>query len=269
MRREPSEPPPVPLILSFHQVQERMSFGVTNVTPKRFYCLLTFLIDKGIKFVSLDAAIHSPDPKQVAICFDDGYRHLLDILPRAVQEFGIKPTVFIPTAYVGRSNLWDYSYRFRKLPHLHEGEIRDLERAGVTIGSHGHSHVALTKLRDDDLEHELARSKQGLEELTGTSVKMISYPFGRVDERIREAARAAGYRFGFSMSFPKVTDDSLSIGRIAVYAFDTPFSVMRKLKGGPLAFIEQMKGKVVNTLSGGTILLGRIRQMGERRRKGK
>lgn len=266
MRREPSEPEPVPLILSFHQVHTELSFGVTNYAPKRFFHLLAFLIDRGYALTSLESVLTEPHPKRVAICFDDGYQHLLDILPRAMEEYSLRPTVFVPTAYVGRSNSWDYSHRFRPLQHLHEGEVRQLAQGGVTIGSHGHSHISLRDLSDEDLERELVRSKRGLEELTGTSVNLISYPFGRVDRRVMAAAHKAGYRYGFTMAHPYSDDDPLAVGRIAVYAFDTPFSILKRLTPGPLAVVERIKGKIINGLAGGTILLDRLRHMRMSRR---
>ncbi len=259
MRREPSAEPSVPLILSFHQIHDRFSFGVTNYSPRRFFDLLSFIKGSGFSFVSVEDIMTRPGADRVAITFDDGYQHLTQIIPRAMDEFGVRPTIFVPTAYIGRGNAWDYSHRFHPLHHLNEGEIRQLVRTGVEIGSHGHSHLSLVGLDTEELERELVRSKQGLEELTGTSVHAIGYPFGRVDQQVRRAARDAGYRYGFTMAHPTTSDDAMATGRIAVYVFDTPLVVLRRLRRGPWAEIERVKAKIVNSLAGGTILLDRIK----------
>jgi len=47
--------------------------------------------------------------------------------------------------------------------------------------------------------------------------------------------------------------------RYAVYAFDTPYSVLNKLKKGALNRLEKTKGAVMNAYAGGTIFLINLR----------
>lgn len=72
----------------------------------------------------------------------------------------------------------------------------------VSIGAHGHVHLAFAAQNDKALRHELEKPREILQELCRPAfVNVVSYPFGRppyIDERVCMAARAAGYRAGFS-----------------------------------------------------------------------
>lgn len=228
--------------LVFHKITDRITYGSTNFPPARFRQLLNVLKENKI---------------DVSLTFDDGYTHLLDLLPELVTEFELAITVFIPTAFVGRDNSWDYSHRLASFGHLDRDQIKRLSQAGIRIGSHGHNHVDLTRLDDQRLADELQKSKAILEDVTGSEIDAISYPFGRVSDQVLAAAQDRGYRVGYCMAYPNRGEAALSRGRIAVYGYDTPLSVMRKLTG-PLVPLERLKNRITNSLSAGTTLLDRL-----------
>jgi peptidoglycan/xylan/chitin deacetylase (PgdA/CDA1 family) len=196
----------------------------------------------------------------VALTFDDGYAHSADLLAELVAEYHASPAVFVPTAWIGKANRWDYSYYFRHTPHLSRDDIRRLGALGVQFGSHGHRHLDLTALDDDRLADELARSKKTLEDLTGREVDAISYPFSRCDQRVIAAAARAGYRLGFTMAFPGEADSPLALGRYAVYFWDNRRSIVGKLRQGRGYRLRRTWDRMVNRLSTGTVLLNRVRR---------
>lgn len=242
----------VPIILAFHKMQDQLSFGVTNYSHRRFIRLLRRLRGREYRFASVDNPPDSGDANRVAFTFDDGYQHLADHLPSLIEEFGVRPAVFVPTAYIGKDNTWDYSYLFQRCRHLDEPSIRMLADLGVEFGSHGHSHQSFTKLEDAQLADELDRSRKILEDLTGREVRLLSYPFGRCDRRVLEAAGTAGYHRAFTMNFPHQSDSALATGRYAVYSYDCHFTIRQKIAGGPLYRLEQAKAGFTNRLSAGT-----------------
>jgi peptidoglycan/xylan/chitin deacetylase (PgdA/CDA1 family) len=80
-------------------------------------------------------------------------------------------------------------------------EIRMMRRAGMSIGSHTHSHRILAGLPEADQIVELARSKETLEQELGRTVDTISYPVGDPSSftlLTQRLARAMGYRLGLS-----------------------------------------------------------------------
>ena len=73
--------------------------------------------------------------------------------------------------------------------------------AGLTIGSHAHSHHKLAGLDDDTQRHELSGSKQILEARLGREVKGLAYPYGwpgTYTALTKALAAQAGYRLAFS-----------------------------------------------------------------------
>jgi peptidoglycan/xylan/chitin deacetylase (PgdA/CDA1 family) len=130
----------------------------------------------------------------------------------------------------------------------------------VEFGSHGHSHTDLTALPARKLEVELRQSRDILADITGKQVRSIGYPFGRVDSRVLEMAEQFGLVHGFTSRFPEPSDDLSSTGRISIYGYDTLLSISLKLSNSRAQALERLKGRITNRLSGGTVLLNRMRR---------
>ena len=100
-------------------------------------------------------------------------------------------------------------------------ELRSLADRGVGIQSHGVSHAHLTRLSDAELRAELADSKAELEAELHRSSDELAYPYGEHDERVRAAARAAGYSRAFALwHVPK--NDPYAMRRLDLYRRHTP-----------------------------------------------
>ena len=71
---------------------------------------------------------------------------------------------------------------------LNSEEILMLEKNPlITIGSHGHNHLNLKILSDDEVKYEITKSLEILENLLNRKVKHFAYPFGGKDQvSIRE-----------------------------------------------------------------------------------
>lgn len=196
------------------------------------------------------------------ITFDDGYDSIAPICERLIDQYDHNPVVYIPTAYLGRRNSWDFSGRVAGLKHLSEREVERLASRGVRFGSHGDSHTALTELSTDWLASELNRSRSILQSITGQEIASVSYPFGRVNTDVVKAAIAAGYRQGVTMQLPRDSDSPMVIGRVPIYGYDTNLSIERKLRPGAWHRIERAKAAIVNSLNVGTVIMQRIRTQG-------
>lgn len=72
---------------------------------------------------------------------------------------------------------------------LEAKQIKDAYARGVEIGSHAYSHYdPLTSNSDDDLEFEMAKSKEILMQIV-PKVDSIAIPFSAYDNRVREIAK--------------------------------------------------------------------------------
>ena len=245
-------------ILCFHKLTDRFTYGSTNYSPKRFARLVEYLADAGFKFVSLYESITGNDPKKIAITFDDGYAHLFRTLPPLVEKYRLKPTIFVPTAFIGMNNNWDYSSIIQAEPHLDKTQIAELASLGVEFGSHGHRHIDLTRCATEILHEELRHSKSILEDITYRAIESLSYPFGRFNSDIVPAAQNAGYNRALTMRFPNESDSNFMLGRIPVYFFDIPVFIGQKLSGGGMRSVHQKLNRYVSALSHGTTILNQL-----------
>ena len=247
-------------ILAFHNIEDRFSIGINNYKPNKLRLLCEYLKGVGYVFGSISDNLASPDKEaSLSFTFDDGYKSFIETAYPVLKEYSIPATVFIPSAMIGRKNSWEYSSFLTPREHLSATNIRRLSEEGVEIGSHGHSHIALTTLSDRFLRLELEKSKRILEDLTGQPINYISYPFGRVNKKVETAALEVGYERGFSLARIPSGGSGFSIRRSAVYAWDSPYSVLKKTGGGAGAAMERFKEHIINSYSGGTILLNKLR----------
>ena len=80
-------------------------------------------------------------------------------------------------------------------------QVAEMSRSGIEFGSHGVSHAVLSRLSEEQLVRELGDSRRAIETATGAPVTAIAYPVGgadSIDDRVLGAARAAGFRLGFT-----------------------------------------------------------------------
>jgi peptidoglycan/xylan/chitin deacetylase (PgdA/CDA1 family) len=135
-------------------------------------------------------------PRRAALLtFDDGYKSMLRVASRSLSEFGYPSVAFIPTHFVGGYNDWD---RGREpLEEICDWDgLRELERRGCSIQSHGVRHKSFSRLPPNEQHEELYESKRILEEKLGKPVEVFAYPYGLVG-RDRSALSALLERNGY------------------------------------------------------------------------
>jgi peptidoglycan/xylan/chitin deacetylase (PgdA/CDA1 family) len=246
-------PPNLPRILAYHKVTG-FELGGTWMPPRRFIGQIDALRSAGWRFIGEAAFIEtlegrrSAGPKEVLLTFDDGYRHLLDAALPALEARGIGALIFLVSAYVGCENRWELRLPGRRFAHLSWMECADLGRCGFTFGSHTRTHRDLTRIPPADAREEIARSRAEIENRLGMPVRSLSYPFGRLNDRIRAEVRRAGYRAAFTL-YPRrrrSVQDAFELRREAVYVIDSAGCVRRKLAQGPAGAYEEIKGRMIN-----------------------
>lgn len=186
--------------------------------------------DKGTEVIPLRFSednlsfAENSDKLKFAITFDDGYRDNLYIAGPVLLEWGVPFTVFVTASFI-KNNSSIY---------LSMEDLRELSRMpGVTIGSHGVTHRRLTKLNDRDLRGELSESRSRIEDMIDKKVDMLSYPHGKIDRRVRDAAIESGYRLGFGSRFGlnPISADPMFLRRTEIWAGDST-DIFRQKYGG-------------------------------------
>jgi peptidoglycan/xylan/chitin deacetylase (PgdA/CDA1 family) len=168
-----------------------------TVTPDRLEQQLSWLSRRGLRGVSmadlLAARARGEGHGLVGLTFDDGYADFVtNALPLlARRDFGA--TLFVLPGRLDGENAWD-PLGPRK-PLLTADGIRQAAAAGVEIGSHGLTHVDLTKADDATLKAEVTESRTRLQELLNSAVDGFCYPYGTIDAHAMDAVREAGYTY--------------------------------------------------------------------------
>ncbi len=248
-------------VLAFHTISRKIQPGINNYRPARFKRLLEKIIDDGYIISSADDYLSDISGNdRVLLTFDDALSDFHENALSILQELKLPALLFVPAGFIGRKAEWDYGSVFgRPMYHMTIDQLKDAVDSNIDIGSHGWSHSDLAGLHERALRIELERSKKKLEEITNRKIKYISYPFGRFNTVVERESMVLGYQCGFSMSYFKKSSLGFTIPRLGVYAVDNLFAVRKKLKGGILNRIERIKGSVINSFSGGTVLLNRMR----------
>ena len=192
-------------ILSFHKVGEPSPEGWRSwfYTPEEaFVGCLSYLRENGWPVIDVSAflgGLKSPDslPTRAALLtFDDGYRSIREIALPWLRRFGYPAVLFVPTGYIGRYNTFDDGTEPEEAI-CDWDDLRELQRSGVSIQSHGASHRPLSQLDLDEQRQELVRSKAELEAGLGSPVNLFAFPYGDggTDPRAMSGAlERAGYQ---------------------------------------------------------------------------
>jgi peptidoglycan/xylan/chitin deacetylase (PgdA/CDA1 family) len=214
-------------VLTYHRVNPLRAGAnavETDLTiePRDFQAQIEALASAGYRSITqeqLFGALYRGrplPPKPVMLTVDDGYvddvRNILPVLRRA----GMKATFFIITD------------RFREPGFMSPDQIRELDRAGMDIGDHSHTHTDLTALSGEALRAEVAGSRRRLERVLGHRVWAFCYPSGRHDDAVAQAVRDAGYTFAYTTEGGDVasTDGRLTIPRFHVGRGTSPQTLL-------------------------------------------
>src|SRR5918997_3908783 len=96
---------------------------------------------------------------------------------------------YVPTDYIGGINDFDAGEEPEEAI-CDWDDLRELERSGVSIQSHGASHRSFSKLSLPEQEEELAKSKITLEAGLEKPVEVFAYPYGDSGTELGSTVRA-------------------------------------------------------------------------------
>jgi peptidoglycan/xylan/chitin deacetylase (PgdA/CDA1 family) len=121
--------------------------------------------------------------RPVILSFDDGWQNQFDYAFPLLKKYDFTATFFVATGYLEHQNFMTIQ------------QLQTLMGAGMTIGSHTCSHVALSTTDSPSmLQEELAGSKAWLEKRLSVPINNFAYPYGSYSATVASAVEASGYR---------------------------------------------------------------------------
>ena len=186
-------------VLCYHQIRARTSAdGAADrqyiVSPSVLDKQLQTLADAGYTPISgEDYVAHMARGKKlprkpILLTFDDAsdgqYTRALPIL----KKHRFIATFFVMTVVLGKPG-W-----------MTKGQVKALDRAGMTIGAHTYDHKAVPEYTSDDFETQLTEPGRELRKIVGHKVELFAYPFGSYSASAIPHMFAAGYRAAFQLA---------------------------------------------------------------------
>ena len=204
-------------ILGYHKIGAPSAGGWETwyyVPTATFEKQMRQLQDAGwcaIDASKLLAAIDTPEilpDRSVLITFDDGYRSVLREAAPVLLRMRLPAVIFVPTRFIGSASTFDENSPEPLEPICSWSELGELERAGISVQSHGVSHRAFSELSPDQIEWELTESKAALQRGLNKKVQLFSYPYNDPGVRrsdlgfgIWDFAGSALFRAGYKAAF--------------------------------------------------------------------
>jgi peptidoglycan/xylan/chitin deacetylase (PgdA/CDA1 family) len=249
-------------ILMYHSIANDTEVGVhpyyrTITTPGRFAEQMAYLHGNGyLAISSVEAArrLKEQDGKALSRCvvitFDDGfldfYKHAFPVL----EQYGLTATMYLPTAYIAAERR-----KFKGRECMTWGEVRELQKLGISFGSHTVNHPQLHSLKAASIEEEVRVSKQVIEQNGGFAVDSFAYPYAFPEadiafkQSLRDLLGKAGYADGVCTTVGRADrqSDVFFMERLPVNSCDDERLFAAKLAGfydwvaKPQYFVKKMK----------------------------
>lgn len=180
-------------ILVYHSIAPHRAGQTTDqreldVDPAVFHAQMSYIAQAKHPVISLSSLVDAIEgrvtlpPRAVVITFDDGWQSQYDDAFGVLKQYRFTATFFVYTSAIGNGSgfmTWD--------------ELREMQRAGMTIGAHSRTHPEMTK-QGVSLANEIAGSRADIQKNLGTTPDLFAYPYGDWDDRVAAAVRAAGFR---------------------------------------------------------------------------
>lgn len=175
--------------------------------------------------------------KPVMLTFDDGYKnidvYLLPLLEKLQQEFNhpLKIVLFVNPKYMKRN---DFE---KKTQYLNCEDLkRGTELGFYDVQSHGYSHADLTRLKFEDLKHELSESQQALKTCLSNlpdTAQHIAYPYNKVNSTVEQLTAKyyqSAYLFKSRFRHLLFLINAYKIPRIGISKKDSPQTLIQLAK---------------------------------------
>ncbi len=213
-------------ILMYHVIENYSGpYEQLYTAPAVLRCQIAYLKEQGYTAVTVHEALNhwqkgTPlPPKPIILTFDDGYRSAYTEAFPILKEFKFKATLYLHTAKINTP------------AGLTHEMIKEMSRYGLEIGSHSLTHPDLTKISSARLCNEILLSKKELEKITGKEVTTFCYPAGRVNMRVKEEVRKAGYLGAVTTKYGPATiqENPYSLSRIRINKSDLLQGFIKKV----------------------------------------
>ena len=167
-------------ILMYHKVSDGLADGLT-VPKEDLENQLKRVAEKGyetISFLDLKESMETGKvlpTKPLILTFDDAYETFLTHGLPLLTRFQMKATLFVPVAFMGKTNIWDKGSD----PILTPDQLKRVQDDGlVEIGIHSFLHRSYGELAIEDMKEDLQNCFNTMEFHKIRTSRVLAYPYG-------------------------------------------------------------------------------------------
>jgi len=231
-------------VLMYHNISDGKADAL-NIPVEKLELQLMYLKEKGYTTLSLkdlSALVNQGGvlPKRsIILTFDDAYESIESLLLPLLERFGFNASVFVPVAFIGKSNQWDEG----GLKIMNADSLQKISRSRhIEIGLHSFMHKSYNDMDAGDMEEDLRNCRQALEFYKVPYVNALAYPYGaypRKDLKFKQEMFELFAKTGLDFAFrignrinPFPLKSRYEIERTDIRGTDSFFIFKTKLKKG-------------------------------------
>lgn len=183
-----------------------------------------------------------PPAGALVVTIDDGYDDVRSEAHPVLRALGIPATLFVVTERMGETNRWNPDGPLAGRPLVSWHDARELHRDGLTLGAHTRTHPVLPDLSPEDVEAEVAGSRNDLAATLAEPVETFAYPFGRWNEATAGAVARAGFGCAVSIRTGRncAATAPYALRRVEIQGDDSFFRFMLAVLFGDSRILERV-----------------------------
>jgi peptidoglycan/xylan/chitin deacetylase (PgdA/CDA1 family) len=152
-----------------------------SVSPATFTAQLKAIKQAGYTPITFKDLGKDLPAKPIILTFDDGYADAYSAAFPILKEQRATAVFYIVSGLMNKDR------------YVTDGQVKEMDTAGMEIGGHTVSHRNLSAMSESAQRAELHDSKTTLEQLIGKTVDAFCYPAGRYNDTTLALAKEIGY----------------------------------------------------------------------------
>jgi peptidoglycan/xylan/chitin deacetylase (PgdA/CDA1 family) len=196
-------------VLNYHNISTGNNYDWHNVTTGQLRKHFEYLNKNGYTTIFISELLEHVEQKKplpakpVMITLDDGYRDNFTNLYPLLKAYNIRANIFLVAGFIQSPDNKHLSPN-PKGEFMHVDEVLEMSKDMVQFGSHTYSHQSYTALSLPEIEIDLRKAKERLQELGIPVQPCHAYVYGAYNQK-DDTKRAAMFELmkqnGMRMAF--------------------------------------------------------------------
>ena len=233
----------IPVIMYHRVVNDESEGGVhgTYITAKKFDEHMKYLKEKNYEPITFKELLKlnyrnrfNNGKKYIILTFDDGYEDNYKIAFPILKKYQFNCIIYLVSHL--NYNKWDVEVPEnpeKEFPLMTWDMIKEMQEYGIEFGGHTMTHQKLAHIPFEQAKEEITKSTEFLEEKLGEKLVCFAYPYGDLNEEVKEFVKETGYSFAVATDSGDLSfsEDLFQIRRIGIFPTNNMLSFKRKVHG--------------------------------------